>query len=844
MLAAMLTLPAVAPARADRSNARSGSIVRARSALSQFDAGLLAGRGDPVAARPQSSPSAPRFGFAHPFGFRSALVGSAPVGQGPSTLALNPATHTIYVANGYNDNGPQLPAPGNTVSVIDTRRCQAQHISSCKGPWPTIRVGSMPSAIAIDERTDTVYVSNVGDNTVSVFNGATCDAENTSGCAQAPATVPVGLDPLGILADPVNHTVYVPDYGAIAVSGAQNSTAVSMLDSATCNATDLAACPTTPPPTVDVGASPDDVDVDRATHTVYVTTVSTGDVGSNSGWTVFDASTCNATTQSGCGRLGILPGDPIGPNAAQIDPANNTLYTANYDSTISAFDLNVCNAGDLSGCATDTPGTVTPFAHNGIDHDLWVAVNAPLHTVYAVYQKDDALLVVNTNVCNGRDPTGCATLDPPEIHTGSDPESVALDPLTQTLYTANQVDNDVSVIDATRCNAETTIGCRARVPEAPIGSASVTADPPVATAYIVNGNNVSMIDTRTCNAHYPARCSPTPPTMNAGANPVAAAVDPATHTVYVADVGTGTTGTISVFDDRTCNATHQAGCATVSTLDVPDGIPVGLAVNPRTDTIYVATITSNGGPNLISVFDGSTCNATTATGCSQTPANAPTGADDPVDGSTESVAVNATTNTIYATSDTLGDPFVGHSVYVIDGPTCDAADMAGCPNPPEQISVGSDPVFGEANPFGIAVDQATDTIYTANIFNGEGPGTVSVINGATCNAHNASGCGQTPATAPAGFGVNGIAVDPINNRVYATNIQDTSVTTINGNACNSINRTGCDDTRTQATVGDYPSSISVDSAVDTAYVADIEGVSLMALTHRPWSSEPDTSGSG
>ena len=230
------------------------------------------------------------------------------------------------------------------------------------------------------------------------------------------------------------------------------------------------------------------------------------------------------------------------------------------------------------------------------------------------------------------------------------------------------------------------------------------------------------------------------------------------------------------------------------------------------------------------MFDGNTCNATATAGCDQTPANAPTG-NDGDGGSTESVAVNATTNTIYATSDTLGNPFVGHSVYVIDGPTCDAADMAGCPNPPAMISVGSDPVFGDANPFGIAVDQATDTIYTANIFNGEGPGTVSVINGNICNAHHTSGCGQTPAVAPAGFGANGIAVDQSTNQVYATNIEDTSVTTINGNSCNPTNAGGCNDTRTEATVGDYPSSISVDPAVDTAYVADNEGVSVIPLNH-------------
>ena len=77
------------------------------------------------------------------------------------------------------------------------------------------------------------------------------------------------------------------------------------------------------------------------------------------------------------------------------------------------------------------------------------------------------MIVVNANVCNGSDLAGCATLDPPEIHTGADPEVLTLDPDTQTLYTANQVDNDVSVIDATRCDAQTTSGCRG-APPAPI----------------------------------------------------------------------------------------------------------------------------------------------------------------------------------------------------------------------------------------------------------------------------------------------------------------------------------------------------------------------------------------
>ena len=106
-----------------------------------------------------------------------------------------------------------------------------------------------------------------------------------------------------------------------------------------------------------------------------------------------------------------------------------------------------------------------------------------------------------------------------------------------------------------------------------------------------------------------------------------------------------------------------------------------------------------------------------------------------------------------------------------------------------------------------------------------------MINGATCNGQNTSGCDQTPTTAPAGFGTDGIAVDQTTNRVYATNIEDTSVTTINGNTCNGTTARDCDRTQTRAVVGDYPGSIAVDPTAGTGYVADSEGVSVIPLNH-------------
>ncbi|MBV8945670.1 MAG: beta-propeller fold lactonase family protein [Solirubrobacterales bacterium] len=757
-----------------------------------------------------------------PFGFGSALVGSAPVGNGPALTAVDTATHTLYVGNGFNLAGN--PTGENTVSVIDLRHCHADDVSRCKGPWPKITV-AQPSGIAIDERTHTVYVSNFGDGvndgTVSVFDGATCNAQNTSGCGQTPATVPVGIGPVGLFADPANHTVYVPN------ALQQES---SMLDSATCNATHLGGCPTSPPPTVTVPGNPDSGAVDRSAHTVYMT-----EYGAFNGWSVFDANTCNATVQSGCGQLGALTSEGFGADAAQVDAANDTLYTANFDNTISAFDLRRCNASDLAGCATDTPGNVAPVPPG--DHSMWVAVDPALHSVYVTYLKDDTVFIVDTDVCNGSHPAGCVTLSPPSIHTGADPEGLSLDPGTQTIYTANQVDNNVSVIDASHCNAQTSGGCRHPAPAVALpGAGGLAVDPAAHTAYVISGPNaVSMINTDTCNAHLPAGCAQTPPTVTVGQGPAAVAVDRATHTVYVANGGTGATGTVTVLDARTCNATNSSGCTTVATLRVPGGNPDDIAVNARTDTVYVATITSSG-PDLVSVFNGATCDSTNTSGCGQASATVAVGSSgDAPNNSVLMLAINRETNTIYAANDyNIGmnepPPFLGNSVYVINGATCDATNTTGCAQTPATVTLAPNPPIG-SNPWGIAVDQVTNTIYTANIADGEHPGTVSVINGATCNGHDTSGCSQTPTTAPAGFGAIAIAVDRTTHKIYVANNEDTSVSMIDGAICNGSNASGCDQTPTKAAVGDYPSAIAVDPAVGTAYVTDLEGVSVIPLEH-------------
>jgi DNA-binding beta-propeller fold protein YncE len=748
-------------------------------------------------------------GFGDPlgFGFGSALVGSAPTQDGPSLLAVDPATHTVYIVNGDNADGPNQG--GDTVSVIDTRHCNAEDVNRCRGPWPTVTVGNDPTAVAVDFATDTVYVANGGDfadpSTVSVFNGATCNAEDFRGCGQTPAEVPVGIVPVAMYADRAVHTVYV--------ANAAGDT-VSMIDTATCDATHLSDCPTTEPPAVTVGNGPSAVDVDESTHTVYV-----GQIG---GIATFDADTCNAATQAGCGEVGTLGlGNGDQPFGVAVDPDNQTLYTANGDNTISVFDLRECKAGDLGGCATDTPGTVAVAGPQGFDGSLWVAVDRANHTVYVPFSHDDALMVFDAATCNGRHLSACAGVVPREIHTGTEPESAGLDSETQTLYTGDEVDDSVSVIDASRCDADTTVGCR-RVPPTiafPQGAVSI-ADPAVDTVYVPSSTGVvGMLDSDTCNAAHPHACPSTPVTFTAGDTPFGAIVNPGTHTVYISNAGNGSDGSISVIDDRTCNATTQAGCSSAATLEVPAGaVPIAADVDLATDTVYVATDTEGfASPTYLYVFNGATCNATTHSGCGQTPVAVALGPGGP-----SGVAVDQATNTVYVAQITSFGTDTPGVVDVIDGATCNGTEAAGCSGLVATIPVG-------VAPQQVGVDQATDTVYTANEADTDYQGTASIINGATCNATDMGGCDQTATTVPVGFGPLDLWVDQAHNEVWIENTQDTSVSILYGAACNGQHESQCARPWPKVSVVDYPNAVAFADDAGTAYVSGWTGISVVPL---------------
>ena len=192
------------------------------------------------------------------------------------------------------------------------------------------------------------------------------------------------------------------------------------------------------------------------------------------------------------------------------------------------------------------------------------------------------------------------------IQVGGDPVGDLVDPSTHTVYVANGNDNTVSVINDSACNAWTDLGCGQTPPTVAAGQGplAMALDPATHTLYVSDfgASTVAMINTDACSALHPSGCEQVPATVTVGSGPALIAFDRATGTVYVPNANGNT---VSVIDAATCNAIVQSGCSDVATATVGSG-PDAVAVDDQTHTVYAA----NWNDVTMSLIDSTTCNGT------------------------------------------------------------------------------------------------------------------------------------------------------------------------------------------------------------------------------------------
>lgn len=314
-----------------------------------------------------------------------------PVGFIPEGLAVDEATDTIYAVN----------SASNTVSVINGATCNARHTAGGNRAAAAVHVGPVPVAVDVDQATDTVYVANWGNGTgttVSVLNGATCNGQVTSGCGQRPGQVSVGAAPSAVLVDQATDTVYV---GTVAKTGAES---VRVIDGATCNGAATSACGRTlPSVTLGQGAAGRNaafaenvaIAVDHATATLYVANWASNTVS------MIDTARCNAAITSGCAQVPATVRVGRSPSGIAVNPVSQTMYVSNFsDNTLSVLNAATCNANTRSGCSKSS------LLRTGL-HPADVTVDQATDTVYVANVYDFSMSVLNGATCNASVTFGC-----------------------------------------------------------------------------------------------------------------------------------------------------------------------------------------------------------------------------------------------------------------------------------------------------------------------------------------------------------------------------------------------------------------------------------------------------
>ena len=283
-------------------------------------------------------------------------------------------------------------------------------------------------------------------------------------------------------------------------------------------------------------------------------------------------------------------------------------------------------------------------------------------------------------------------------------------------------------------------------------------------------------------------------TLPTGRNPASTVLDSRTRTLYASNFSDGT---VSVFDVTNCNADRASGCGPARATVDAGATPLGLALDPASDAVYVGHDQGE-----ITVIDGATCNRGVTSGCGAV-GDVATGAPFPF--------ADPSTRTIYA----AGSDSNGSAAALINARTC----AHGCTGPFPTAATGNGGFSGGADP-------ATHTVYVAN---GD-DNTVSVLDGARCNATNQSGCGDPAPTIPVGPGAGaGLVVDDALHTLYVIAQAQDLLTVVDTARCRAADTSGCDRAWPTLQTAGSPHWSDIDPRTHTLYVAAFADDALSVL---------------
>ncbi len=315
------------------------------------------------------------------------------VGADPTGVAVDPGTHLIYVTNQGD----------NTVSVIDdsTGRMTA-----------TISVGRNPTAVAVDPKLRRVFVANHGAGSVSVIDATT---------NQVTATIATGVRPSDIVADPVTDRLYVADGDEVRYGNTSGT--VRAIDGRSGRVVVAA-------PVDGLGSVIGGLAVDPSTNSVYVPYA----VRSNPPVILMLDGTTLRTLAGNGGSTAIYRGTAAGSFGVAVDPVTHRVFaTSPTGFPVAIFDGTSPAAFGRAPVTADVGASPVGVT---VDPTTGTAYVAQSGRYWGRAADRDAVSVLD-------EATGRVVAS---VNVGMEPWGIAVDPGNHLVYVANHLGHSVTVI--------------------------------------------------------------------------------------------------------------------------------------------------------------------------------------------------------------------------------------------------------------------------------------------------------------------------------------------------------------------------------------------------------------
>jgi YVTN family beta-propeller protein len=371
--------------------------------------------------------------------------------------------------------GDLAPAKGRPVRT-PTPRLIARNVAEVRNTRyavsATIPVGKSPEAVAINVAARTAYVVDNAESTVSVIDMSEAKVIRT---ISKTAVGSYGK----ITVDPVNHRAYSSGYRTVSVVDLLTDTVIA---------------------TIPVGECASELVLESATRTGYVSNFADGTVS------VIDI---DSNSVSSCINVGNKPMTIV------VDPSIDTVYI------LASTDRGFPDAKQLSDYVMSIVNTNTnkvirtiPVGKAPGGHALY-PISHMSHTLYLYYYYENKIRLFDTMY----------DADPISIQVGSGPTTMLMEPASRTLYVGS-FGGTVSVIDATTNTVSEIISVGSNPQRLALNLVTKT----LFVANALSGT-VSIIDLLTNVVSQ---------TITVGLTPYDIGIDPVTDAVYVVNYGDST----------------------------------------------------------------------------------------------------------------------------------------------------------------------------------------------------------------------------------------------------------------------------------------------------------------